>query len=86
MKMPTVNSEIELIEKFADTMVIAVTINHENMTELEVDNVVVEYEEKLKIPTTDVLLHGCDKLITSILDAFPQLEKRITPLESVLIN
>jgi uncharacterized NAD-dependent epimerase/dehydratase family protein len=86
MKMPTVKSEIELIEKFADTKVIAVTINHENMTDLEVDNVVVEYEEQLKLPTTDVLLHGCDKLIESIVETFPQLEKRSTPLESVLIN
>jgi uncharacterized NAD-dependent epimerase/dehydratase family protein len=83
MKMPTIKSEIELVEKFADTKVIAVTINHENMTDLEVDNVVVEYEDQLKIPTTDVLLHGCDKLLTSILETFPELKKRNNSIEKV---
>lgn len=86
MKMPTIKSEIELVEKFADTKVIAVTINHENMTDLEVDNVIVEYEDQLKIPTTDVLLHGCDKLITGILETFPELKKRNDPIEKVIFS
>jgi len=86
MKMPTIESEIELIERFSDTKVIAVTINHENMTDSEVHNVIVEYEDQLKIPTTDVLLHGCDKLITSILETFPELKKRNNPIEKVYVN
>jgi len=86
MKMPTLESEIDLIERFSDTKVIAVTLNHENMTDSEVDKVIDNYEEQLNIPATDVLLHGCDKLITSILEAFPALEKRTNQLEEVYIN
>lgn len=86
MKMPTVSSEIELIERFSDTKVIAVTINHENMTETEVDKVIEEYELQLGIPSTDVLLHGCDKLVDSIVGAFPQLSKHPHPLEKALVN
>lgn len=86
MKMPTVASEIELIEKFADTKVIAITINHENMTANEVDDVVVEYENQFNIAATDVLLHGCDKLIASIIEAFPELKKGHHLIEKVLVN
>jgi uncharacterized NAD-dependent epimerase/dehydratase family protein len=86
MKMPTLKSEIELIEKFSDTKVIAITINHEFMTDSEVDNVIVEYEDQFKIAATDVLLHGCDKLITSILEAFPEMKKGKNLIEKVLVN
>ncbi|WP_174727069.1 DUF1611 domain-containing protein [Mesobacillus harenae] len=86
MKMPTIESEIELIENFSDTKVIAVTINHENMTDAEVDKVIDVYEEQLEIPATDVLLHGCDKLVMSILDTFPELKNKYNRAEKVLIN
>jgi uncharacterized NAD-dependent epimerase/dehydratase family protein len=86
MKMPTLESEIELIERFSDTKVIAVTINHENMTDSEVDNVIIQYEDQFEIPATDVLLHGCDKLITSILETFPELKKRTNHLVEVTVN
>ncbi len=35
--MPTVASEVRLIEAFADTRVIGITINHEHMTDAEVE-------------------------------------------------
>lgn len=76
MKMPKLESEIELIEVFSKSEVIAITINHEHMTDQEVDNVVEEYEQQFNIPATDVLKHGCDKLITSILDKFPELNHK----------
>ncbi|MDM5212722.1 DUF1611 domain-containing protein [Peribacillus sp. NJ4] len=73
MKMPTVKSEIDLIENFSKAKVIAVTINHENMSDDELAKTISEYEEDIKLPTTDVLKFGCDKLIASIFDAFPNL-------------
>lgn len=76
MPMPTVESEIKLIESFSNTKVIAVTINHENMMDYEIENIVVEYETQLNLPTMDVLKHGCEKLVTSIFDTFPLLENQ----------
>lgn len=74
--MPTIESEIKLIESFSSTRVIAITINHEDMTDEEVDNVVLVYENKHMIPTTDVLKHGCDKLVNILLRLFPSLPQQ----------
>lgn len=76
MEMPTIQSEIELVENFSNAKVIAITINHENMSDTEIENVVIDYEAKLQLATTDVLKHGCDKLVSSLFETFPELEKR----------
>ncbi|WP_028778602.1 DUF1611 domain-containing protein [Shimazuella kribbensis] len=76
MEMPTLESEIELIETFSSSKVIAITINHEEMTDKEIQNTIADYEKQLKLPTTDVLQHGCDKLIESIFESYPALKKK----------
>ena len=73
--MPTLESEIELIEISSRSKVIAITINHEDMTDAEVKNTIVEYESKYELPTTDVLKFGCDKLINTLFTVFPELKK-----------
>lgn len=80
MKMPTIKSEIELIENFSSTKIIAITINHENMSDQEIADVIVEYEDQLNLPTTDVLKYGCDKLIARIFETFPLLKNKTTKL------
>jgi len=78
--MPTVASEIALIEAFADTTVIGVTINHENMTDDEIGEAIDEYELDLGLPTTDALTRPLDRLVDMVLLAYPGLE---TPLTAV---
>ena len=73
--MPTLESEIELIEVFSKTKVIAITINHEDMTDLQVKDTIDEYEAKYKLPTTDVLKFSCDKLVETLFKVFPELQK-----------
>ncbi len=75
--MPSVTSEINLIETFADTTVIGLTINHENMTEPEVSDVITLFEEMLDIPATDALSHSPDHLLNMVLLAFPMLDRKI---------
>ncbi|RSL34901.1 DUF1611 domain-containing protein [Salibacterium salarium] len=77
MKMPTVESEIELIEHFSTAKVIAVTINHENMNNQEIEQTVKDYEKQLKLPATDALKHGCEKLVQSIFNAYPSLKHKM---------
>jgi uncharacterized NAD-dependent epimerase/dehydratase family protein len=72
--MPTVASEIALIEAFADTKVIGVTINHELMTDDEIGDVIDEYELDLGLPATDPLTRPLDRLVDMVLLAFPTLE------------
>ena len=64
--MPTVEKETEMLELFSGSKVIAITINHENLTPDDVQRVVREYESKYGLPTCDPLLDGCDKLVNKI--------------------
>lgn len=74
--MPSATSEINLIETFADTKVIGLTINHENMTDDEISTAITRYEDKLGIPATDALTRSPDHLVKMVLLAFPALEEK----------
>ena len=76
--MPTPASEIHLIETFADTKVIGLTINHEHMSDGEVSSAIVEYEEELDIPVTDALTRSPERLVEMVLAAFPQIGRRVS--------
>lgn len=75
MPMPDVKKEIELIEHYGNTKVIAITLNHENMTDEEIDEAIIEYENKYNLPVTDVLKKGDEKIINTIIEFFPSLQK-----------
>jgi len=74
VRMPTPASEINLIETFADTKVIGLTINHEGMSDAEVTAAITLYESELGIPATDALTRAPRRLVQMILRAFPELE------------
>ena len=65
--MPTAASEINLIETFADTKVIGITINHEHMTDAEVSAAIDELELELGLPATDPLTRPLDRLVDMVL-------------------
>src|SRR4051794_2575135 len=71
--MPTVVSEINLIETFAQTQVIGITINHEGMTDAEISVAIAGYEAVLDIPATDALARPTDALLDMVFRAFPTL-------------
>ena len=75
--MPTPASEINLIETFADTTVIGLTVNHEGMTDAEVSAAITLYESQLGIPATDALARPPGDLVDMVLRAFPELEPRV---------
>ena len=78
LPMPTPASEIRLIETFADTEVIGLTINHEEMTDAEVTAAITLYEAELGIPATDALTRPADELVDMVLNHFPELEGELT--------
>ncbi|WP_319542486.1 DUF1611 domain-containing protein [uncultured Pseudodesulfovibrio sp.] len=77
IKMPRLKDEIELIEVFAQAPVIGIAINHEDMTDTDVQETIEAYQKQFEIPATDVLKFGCDSLITNILCTFPQLQAKL---------
>jgi uncharacterized NAD-dependent epimerase/dehydratase family protein len=76
MAMPTPAAEINLIQTFADTKVIGLTINHENMSDAEVGAAISLYENELGIPATDALSRPPERLVDMVLAAFPALEEK----------
>lgn len=75
--MPTAASEVNLIETFADTKVIGLTINHENMNDVEVTAAIALYEFELGIPVTDALTRSPDRLVEMVLLSFPELAEKL---------
>jgi uncharacterized NAD-dependent epimerase/dehydratase family protein len=73
---PDPASEINLIQTFADTKVIGLTINHENMSDVEVTAAITMYELELGIPATDALTRPVDRLVEMVVGAFPELERK----------
>lgn len=71
--MPTAASEIAMIEAFADTRVIGVTINHEEMTGDELADAIEEHRTLLGLPVTDPLTRPAAELVDMVLAAFPAL-------------
>ena len=78
MPMPTPSTEVNLIETFSDTRVIGLTINHENMTDADVDVAISLYELEFGIPVTDVLSRPTGRLVEMVTAAFPDLEGKST--------
>ncbi len=82
LAMPTVESEIHLIEAISQSQVIAIALNHENLADEEISKTISDYESRFCLPTTDVLNYGCQKLIQALNDHFPKLKQKITRVRS----
>jgi uncharacterized NAD-dependent epimerase/dehydratase family protein len=78
MPMPTIESEINLLQVFSGAQVIAIAVNHEQMTEREVDETIERYQETHGIPATDVLGGGPGRLVEAIFSTFPVLQLQRT--------
>ncbi|MEO1146846.1 MAG: DUF1611 domain-containing protein, partial [Cyanobacteria bacterium J06638_22] len=86
LPMPTIESEIRLIEAISNSKVMAITLNHENLTDEDVFNIIEKYETLFQLPTTDILLHGCQKLIQTLSSRFPKLNQKIKQQELARVS
>lgn len=73
--MPTVESEIDLIETISPTEVMAITLSHEGLADEEIPEIIAGYEQRFDLPTTDVLRYGCQKIIKTLIHQFPELNQ-----------
>ncbi|MDX2470111.1 MAG: DUF1611 domain-containing protein [SAR324 cluster bacterium] len=81
LPMPTLESEIKLIEAVSKAKVMAITINHEDLSDSEMLKSIKDYEQRLGLPALDVLIHGCDKLIQALGNNFPTLGNKLRELK-----
>ncbi len=70
--MAPLEKEIKLIALLADRPVLALTLNHEQMTDAEIETAVREYETRFGIPCCDILKHGPQKVLDKIMEALAQ--------------
>jgi uncharacterized NAD-dependent epimerase/dehydratase family protein len=75
MPMPSPTSEIALIEAFADTKVIGVTLNHEGMSEAEIADTIAVQTQQLGLPVTDALSRPVAHLLAMVVAAYPGLQQ-----------
>ena len=66
-RIQPISRQIKAIELISNKQVVAVTLNHENMTEKDILKVSDEYAKLYEIPAMDVLHHGIDKLVKVVL-------------------
>jgi uncharacterized NAD-dependent epimerase/dehydratase family protein len=66
-----------LLEVFSKVKVIALTLNHEDMTDTEIEETIENYEFQFRLPTTDALKYGCEKLVKRIIEVFPELKVKL---------
>ncbi|MDC0431745.1 DUF1611 domain-containing protein [Paracoccaceae bacterium] len=76
MPMPSPKDEIALIESFADTKVIGVTINHEDMTDGDISATITLQSNRLGLPITDALDSPANDLLRMVVLAFPNLQQK----------
>lgn len=75
MAMPDPADEITLIETFADTRVIGLTINHEHMDAAQLCLAMDRFAHELGIPVTDALSRPDQHLLDMVFAAFPALQQ-----------
>ena len=68
--MAPLEKEIKVIELLANRPVLALTLNHENMTDAEIETTQRQYETHFGIPCCDILKHGTQKVIDKIIENF----------------
>lgn len=65
--MAPLEKEIKVIELLTNRPVLALTLNHENMTDAEIETTAAQYEKQYGILCCDVLKHGTEKVVKKIM-------------------
>ena len=68
-------TQIHAIELISGRPVVAVTVNHEELTPAEARSAAVRIEEETGLPTTDVLLDGPGRLVEVIKKEMEEQER-----------
>jgi hypothetical protein len=72
LPMPSAASEISLIEAFAPTRVIGLTLNHEGLDDAQLDAASLSHQAELGLPVTDAV-SGSPQALVAMVEASPQI-------------
>ncbi len=77
-KIHPLEKQIEILELISGKPVVAITINHENMTEPEITKAITGLAKKHKLPVFDVLLNGGKPLAKEVVKYLKTFSKKKT--------
>jgi len=77
--MPAMADEIRMLETSSPGKVIAITLNHEDMTREQIDATAADYEAQHGLPTCDPLWHGVGKVVAAVRGQIGQVLAGATP-------
>jgi uncharacterized NAD-dependent epimerase/dehydratase family protein len=66
LPMPDLKREMEMLRLFSESEILAITLNHEGLNESMIHDYVNLYEHEFGVPCTEVLLEGCEKLVSAV--------------------
>ena len=81
MSMPSLATEINLIETFSNTTVIGITLNHEGMSVDETLSQITAYSSEFNLPVTDPLMQTGEKLLQIVLTTNPKLASKLAKIQ-----
>ncbi|MPW29322.1 DUF1611 domain-containing protein [Agarivorans sp. B2Z047] len=81
MPVPSISSEINLIETFANTSVIGISLNHEGMSSEEMESEITACTKEFDLLVTDPLTQPKQKLVEMVLMAYPLLAQKLADSE-----
>jgi len=81
--MTPLEKEIQVIELLANRPVLAITLNHENMTDEEIAATVRQFENQYGIPCCDILKHGTEKILNRIVTNFSMIVYSTNNVDSI---
>lgn len=85
--VPSVESEISLLNNLSRVDVIALTLNSENFSKSQMKKIKIQYEENFKISTSDILVDGCDNLIKALTTKFKTIYDKVNkPVKLSLVT
>ncbi|MCF8268036.1 MAG: DUF1611 domain-containing protein [Ignavibacteriales bacterium] len=61
-----INQQIQAIELLSGKKVVAITVNHENLAADQINEACEKLEKETGLPTSDVLVHGNERLIMAL--------------------
>ncbi|MGB9631222.1 MAG: DUF1611 domain-containing protein [Candidatus Methanodesulfokora sp.] len=75
--LPDLDRMIKVIELLTERKVIAITINHENLTREQVERFIKEYESRYGVVACDPIWHGVGKIVERIKEEFPEIGSKV---------
>ena len=74
-KIHDINKQMAALELISDKPVVALTINHEHLKDLDISQICTNLEENTGLPCVDVLIDGADRIVGELR---PRIEQKKT--------